>query len=152
MNRWIPLLLSLPLLAALAASTRGEGPFPDYRAVPGWPKLPGEFKLGQVSAVATDSADRVYVFHRGKRPVLVFDRDGTYLRSWGDDLVKTAHGLRIDHANNVWVTDIGNHLVMKFDAHGKLLLTLGKKGEPGEGPDHFNRPTDVAITPTGEFY
>src|SRR5437899_3223880 len=83
MKRWIPLLLSLPLLVALAESTRGEGPLPDYRAVPGWRKLPSEIKLGQVSAVATDSADRVYVFHRGQRPVLVFDRNGTFLRSWG---------------------------------------------------------------------
>src|SRR5262249_35677998 len=44
------------------------------------------------------------------------------------------------------------HLVMKFDRDGKLLLTLGEKGKPGDGPDHFNKPTDVAVTPTGEFY
>jgi DNA-binding beta-propeller fold protein YncE len=152
MKRSLPLLLSLPLLAALAASSRGEAPFPDYRVVPGWPKLPSTIKLGQVSAVATDSADCVYVFHRGKHPILVFDRDGTFLRSWGDDQVKTAHGLRIDPKGNVWVTDIGNHLVMKFDSGGKLLLTLGKKGEPGDSPDHFDRPTDVAVAPGGEFY
>jgi DNA-binding beta-propeller fold protein YncE len=125
---------------------------PDYRPVPGWPQLPDKLRLGQVSAVATDTADRVYVFHRGKQPILVFDRDGKFLRSWGDGLVKTAHGLRIDHEGNVWVTDIGNHQVLKFDREGKLLLTLGKKGQPGTTPDRFDRPTDVAVAPSGEFY
>jgi DNA-binding beta-propeller fold protein YncE len=148
----LSLLLSLPLLAALAAPARPGEPLPDYRPVPGWPKVPDDVKLGPVSAVAVDSADRVHVFHRGPRPVLVFDRDGAFLRSWGDDLLKTPHGLRIDHEDNVWVTDIGNHQVLKFDARGKLLLALGKKGEPGDGPDRFDRPTDVAVTPAGDFY
>ena len=142
---------SLMLLAAvvLLAPSADSG---KYQPVSGWPQLPAGMKLGPVSAVATDSADRVYVFHRGKRPILVFDKDGKFLRSWGDDLVKTAHGLRIDHDDNVWITDIGNHLVMKFDPDGKLLLTLGKKDQPGDGPDQFNKPTDVAVAPTGEFY
>jgi len=145
-------LLSLSLLTALTGPAWTDDRIPDYRPVPGWPKLPDDIKLGPVSAVATDTADRVYVFHRGKHPVLVFDRDGQFLRSWGDDFVKTAHGLRVDRENNVWVTDIGNHLVMKFDTEGKLLLSLGKKGQPGDKIDRFNRPTDVAIAPTGEFY
>jgi DNA-binding beta-propeller fold protein YncE len=127
-------------------------PLPDYRPVAGWPQLPAGVTLGPVSAVATDAADRVYVFHRGPRPVLVFDRDGTFLRSWGDGPLKTPHGLRIDGRGNVWVTDIGNHQVMKFNSDGKLLMTLGKKGEPGDDPNHFNRPTDVAVTPAGDFY
>src|SRR3954467_10504038 len=109
--------------------------------------LPANVKLGPVSAVATDSKDRVYVAHRGPRPVLVFDRDGTFLRSWGDEHIKTAHGLRIDPAGHVWVTDIGHHLVMKFDPDGKLLLSLGQKGQAGDQPDRFDRPTDVAFTP-----
>jgi len=149
-------LLSLLLLAALTGPAwTDDGPtgtFPDYRPVQGWPKLPDGVKLGPVSAVATDSADRVFVFHRGQHPVLVFDRDGKFLRSWGDDQIKAAHGLRIDHDNNVWITDTGYHQVFKFDAEGKLLLTLGTKGQPGVGPDSFNRPTDVAVAPTGEFY
>jgi DNA-binding beta-propeller fold protein YncE len=149
-------LLCLSLLTVLTGSARSDdtpaGKIPDYRPVPGWLKLPDDVKLGPVSAVATDSKDRVYVFHRGKRPVLVFDRDGKFLRSWGDDHLKTPHGLRIDRDDNVWVTDIGNHQVLKFDAAGKLLLTLGKKGEPGDGPEQFDRPTDVAVVPGGDFY
>ena len=105
-----------------------------------------------MSAVATDSSDRVYVFHRGKQPILVFDRDGKFLRSWGDGLLKTPHGLRIDHEDNIWVTDMDDHIVLKFDSAGKLLLSLGKRGLPGNDADHFNRPTDVAVTPAGDFY
>src|SRR5262249_53003381 len=155
MLRSRPLLL--PALCLLAALARAEDPparsgIPDYRPVAGWPRLPADLKLGSVSAVATDSADRVYVFHRGKQPILVFDRDGKLLRSWGDDLVGNAHGLRLAHDGNVWATDIGNHLVMKFDPAGKLLLTLGTKGKAGDTPELFNKPTDVAVAPTGEFY
>src|SRR4051794_25249312 len=106
MPRTLPLLLALPLLAAAAAGradNRPADPFPDYRPVPGWARLPAGVELGPVSAVATDAKDRVYVAHRGPKPVLVFDRDGTFLRSWGDDLVKIAHGLRTDPDGNVWV-------------------------------------------------
>ena len=47
--------------------------------------------------------------------------------------IKTAHGLRIDHKDNIWVTDIGNHQVLKYAPDGKLLLALGQKGQPGRG-------------------
>ena len=98
----------------LAPSADKAPAAPEYRVVAGWPVLPAHLKLGGVTAVATDSADRVYVFHRGKNPILVFDRDGKLLRSWGDGLVKTAHGLRLDDKGNVWITDIGNHRVQIF--------------------------------------
>src|SRR5262245_12605698 len=106
------LLLCLALFtgAAAVAPSNDKGPV-EYRPVAGWPELPANIKLGGVSAVATDSADRVYLFHRGKNPIVVLDKDGKYLRSWGDDAVKNSHGLRVDHENNIWITDIGNHLV-----------------------------------------
>src|SRR5687767_5127695 len=139
------------LLVALTLIAPARAALPDYRPVAGWPQLPANVKLGAVSGVATDSTDRVYIFHRGKNPIMVFDRDGKFLRSWGDEQVKMAHGLRIDRDNNVWVTDIGNHQVFKFDAEGKLLLTLGKKGDAGLSPDRFDKPTDVAVAPSGDF-
>jgi DNA-binding beta-propeller fold protein YncE len=137
--------------AVLAPADKDKG-IPRYELVADGLQLPRDLKLGPVSGVATDVAGRVYLFHRGKQPVLVFEKDGKFLRSWGDDLVKTAHGLRVDRDNNVWITDIGNHLVTKFDSQGKALLTLGTKDEPGDGPKHFNKPTDVAIAPSGEIY
>ncbi|MBT4863705.1 MAG: hypothetical protein HON53_01110, partial [Planctomycetaceae bacterium] len=91
-------------------------------------------------------------FHRGKRPILVFDREGKFIRSWGDDLIGKAHGLRIDADDNVWVTDIGHHMVFKFNSTGKLLLALGQTDKPGLGENQFDKPTDVAFGPKGEIY
>src|SRR6516164_7753926 len=144
MNINMTILLGLLASLGLRSGMNSSNGIPDYRPVKAWAKLPDGVVFGPVSSVATDSADRVYVCHRGRHPVLVFDREGRFLRSWGDDLIKTAHGLRIDHADHVWITDIGNHMVMKFNADGKLLLSLGKKGEPGSAADQFDRPTDVA--------
>ncbi len=143
------LVVAAAVFATSADTTEG---LPRYQPAAQWLQLPDNIKLGPVAAVATDSAGRVYLFHRGKQPILAFDRDGKFLRSWGDDLVKTAHGLRVDGDDNVWITDIGTHLVIKFDPKGKVLLTLGKKDQPGEAPDQFNKPTDVAVAPNGTFY
>jgi DNA-binding beta-propeller fold protein YncE len=154
------IFLASLLVIAAAVVLSGQGPgradrpdtVADYQPVADWPRLPDTIKFGQVTAVATDSADRVHVFHRGKNPIVVFDAAGKYLRSWGDDLVKNAHGLRIDRDDNVWITDLAHHQVMKFDSGGKLLLTLGKKGKPGETKDQFNKPADVGFGSAGEIY
>lgn len=114
-------------------------------------KLPDGWTLGACSAVALNRAGEIFVFHRGEHPLLVFAVDGKFLRSWGDDLIGSAHGLRIDADDNVWVTDIGNHRVFKFDPQGKLLLSLGT-GKLGDGPNEFNKPTDVAFGERGEFF
>lgn len=123
-----------------------------YRVVAGWPTVPDNRQLGPMAAVAADAGDRIYLFQRAVTPILVFDKDGKFLRSWGDGLVKTAHGLRIDRDGNVWITDIGSHLVMKFSAEGKLLLTLGQKDQAGDTADRFNKPTDVAVAADGTIY
>src|SRR4051812_49434299 len=118
-RNWSDCIACTIVVGSLAAPTAVGADPParasvDYRAVAGWPTLPDKIKLGPVSAVATDSAETVYVFHRGKEPILVFDREGKFLRSWGEGLVQMAHGLRLDRDNNVWITDIGHHQVMKF--------------------------------------
>ena len=116
--------------------------------------MPKGWYFGRVSAVATGLAGRVYVFHRGEvaDPIIVFDEKGKYLHSWGRGMFGNEHGLRIDRNNNVWVTDNGDHQVMKFTAKGKLLLTLGVKGEAGTDGKHFNRPADIAFGPNGNVY
>jgi DNA-binding beta-propeller fold protein YncE len=139
------------VLTVSSAEEPSSKSVPTYKVVAGWPDPSSPIQLGQVSAVATDASDRVFVFHRGEPPVVVFGRDGKYLRSWGEGLVKKAHGLRIDREQNVWTTDVGHHLVRKFNHEGTLLMTLGRPGMPGAGPDRFNQPTDVAVTPSGEF-
>jgi DNA-binding beta-propeller fold protein YncE len=137
--------MSCPLFAAEPDALTGR------RAVADFLKLPEGWSLGACSAVAVNSRSEIFVYHRGSHPILVFDAQGKYLRSWGDDLIGSAHGLRIDGNDDVWVTDIGNHRVFKFDAQGKLLLALGT-GKPGDARDEFNKPTDLAFGPKGEIY
>lgn len=138
-------LLTSPLFSTEPNALTGRQPVADFL------KLPEGWSLGACSAVAVNSRSEIFVYHRGPHPILVFDAEGNYLRSWGDDLIGSAHGLRIDGNDGVWVTDIGNHRVFKFDAHGKLLLALGT-GKPGDARDEFNKPTDLAFGPKGEIY
>jgi DNA-binding beta-propeller fold protein YncE len=116
--------------------------------------MPDGWKFGRVSAVTVDANNEVYVFHRGEKadPLVVFDAKGQYLRSWGRGLFGNEHGLRVDADGNIWVTDNGDHQVIKFDNKGERLLTLGVKGERGEDENHFYRPADIAFAPTGDVY
>ena len=123
-----------------------------YEPVPGFLKLPDDITLGACSAVAVNSRNELYVFHRGSQPILCFNAAGEFLRSWGDDLIGAAHGLRVDADDNVWVTDTKHHLVFKFNEAGKLLLALGTSDRPGTGREQFNKPTDVAFGPDGEVF
>ena len=124
----------------------------NFKPVPDFFKLPDTISLGACSGVAVNSKGQIYLFHRGKQPIICCDPTGKFLKSWGDDEIDTAHGLRIDSDDNIWVTDIGNHQVMKFNPSGKLLMALGKAGTAGDGDDEFNKPTDVAFGPKGEIY
>ena len=146
------MLTSLLLLSLFARPARAdESP---YKLVPDFPQLPPGLKLGAASGVATDRAGNVLVFHRGdaQKPVLVFDRSGAFLRSFGGGLFSSTHGLRVDPDGNVWATDSANHTVVKFSLDGKVLLTLGERDVPGDDAKHFNRPTDVAFAKNGDFY
>jgi DNA-binding beta-propeller fold protein YncE len=117
--------------------------------------MPAGWKFGRVSSVATNPAGtEVYVFQRGKKadPLIVFDSKGKYLRSWGKGMFGNPHGLRVDREGNVFVTDNGDHQVMKFTRDGKLLFTLGVKGKAATDNKTFNRPTDIAFAKNGDFY
>jgi DNA-binding beta-propeller fold protein YncE len=123
-----------------------------YHSVPDFPRLPAGWTLGAVSSVATDSKGDVLVFHRGEHPILVFDHDGKVLRSFGDGMFASPHGLRVDPKDNIWVTDNAAHTVTKFNHDGKVLMTLGEKNVAGEDANHFNKPTDIAFAANGDFY
>jgi DNA-binding beta-propeller fold protein YncE len=96
----------------------------------------------------------VHVLHRGNKadPVIVLDGEGKYVRSWGKGLFGNPHGLRIGRDDHVWITDTGHHLVMEFTPTGELRRTLGTKGQAGATETTFNRPTDVAFLPSGDFF
>jgi len=116
--------------------------------------MPEGWKFGRVSAVDVDSSGNVYVFQRGPKadPIVVFSPAGKYLRSWGKGVFANPHGIRIDSQNHVWVTDTNLHMVMEFTNEGQLLRSLGTKGKAGTTPETFNRPTDVAFLPNGDFF
>ncbi|MBI2481639.1 MAG: hypothetical protein HYV60_24235, partial [Planctomycetia bacterium] len=140
-------------LAAMISPQRTTADEPlDFRADATFAQLPDSITLGACSGVAINSEGNIYLFHRGKQPILCLDATGKFLRSWGDDVIGSAHALRIDGDDNVWVTDIGNHQVLKFSPTGKLLLSLGKAGTAGDGVDEFNKPTDIAFGSNGELY
>lgn len=124
----------------------------DYHLAPDFPLESSKFILGAASAVASDSKGDILVFHRGEHPILRFDRKGTLLRSFGDGLFNSAHGLRIDADDNIWVTDNANHTVIKFNRDGDILLTLGKRNVAGQDASHFNKPADVAFASNGDFF
>jgi DNA-binding beta-propeller fold protein YncE len=139
----------VPVVAALKS-----GPPMPYKVVENWAKLPEGWTLGPCSTVTLDRQEHVWIFSRGAHPVTEFDRDGKLLRSWGEGTVKQAHGIRIDPQGNVWGVDVAGHVVRKYTPDGKLLMVVGQEGKPGDNDSHdaFNRPTNVAFAPNGDFY
>ncbi len=124
-----------------------------YEVVHGWPVFPDGYTLGEAAGVEVDSHNHVWVFHRGKHPVLCIDaKSGKILQSWGDGLFESPHGLTVDSEDNIWVTDNKSHLVSKFSHEGKPMMTLGSKGVAGQDGNHFMGPTDVAVSPNGDIY
>jgi peptidylamidoglycolate lyase len=137
-----------------------------YSVVHGWPILPDGMVLGQVSGIAVDSHNHVFVFHRAEsswatdktRPIaspaiLCFDGpSGKLLSSWGENRFIEPHGLRVDSHDNVWVTDRALQQVLEFNHEGKLLLTIGTERVAGTGATHFDKPTDIAFASDGSIY
>jgi sugar lactone lactonase YvrE len=139
-----------------------------YEIVEGWGKLPYGLRLGaDIPGVTTDSQDRVYVFNRSEHPVVVYESDGRFLGTWGENAFSgRPHGITITADGIVWCTDDWDHTVRKFTLGGKLLQTMGTPNKPSDtgyvmdsnstanikaaGP--FNRPTKVAVAPNGELY
>jgi DNA-binding beta-propeller fold protein YncE len=125
-----------------------------YRQVDDWAKLPDGWSFRDVAAVAVDHKDRVYVFNRGEHPMIVFDRDGNFLRSWGEGVFSRAHGLHIGPDETLYCTDDGDHSVRKCTLEGEVLLTIGVPGTPAPfmSGTPFHRCTHTALSPRGDIY
>jgi len=105
------------------------------------------------SGVACDSHDRVYIHRRTHVPaILVFDREGTFIRSFGEDLFANPHGIWISPDDILYCTDTVHHTVTKLSLDGEVLMTLGAKGKPGKPGDPFNRPTRAVESPSGDIF
>ena len=146
------LLVTLAGLLVLGLSAPTNPSQMQLQHVANWPDLPEGWNFGQISGVDVDSQNQVYVFHRGPHPIMCFEADGKFVRSWGDGIIKTSHGLAVDADDNVWVTDMGAQVVIKFSPKGRVLMVLGQKDAPGETETQFNRPTHVAFGSGGEIY
>ena len=98
-------------------------------------------------------------------PILKFNPEGRLLDSWGEGRFAFPHGFHIDPSGNLWATDANGsdtvlgmsaggrgHQVFQFSPTGALLLTLGKAGVAGNGTDTFDRPTDVAVSSSGDVF
>ena len=125
-----------------------------YRVVENWAKLPEGWNLTDVASVAVDSKERIYVFNRGAHPMVVLDREGNFIKSWGEGLFSRAHGLHIDSEDNLYCTDDGDHTVRKCSPDGKVLLTIGipNRPRPFMSGEPFHRCTHTALSPNGEIY
>jgi len=103
-------------------------------------------------------------------PILEFNASGKLLKSFGVGLFAYNHGFTIDNDGNLWATDVNDQEtilgmsarnaagvimgqeVLKLSPEGKVLMTLGKEGVAGTGPDGFDRPTGVAVAPSGDIF
>jgi DNA-binding beta-propeller fold protein YncE len=129
----------------------------DYVAVPNPVTPPPGVTMGASASVAFTPSGHILVLTRGAEAFFEFDANGGFLRSFGGSMFTRAHGVRIDRAGNIWATDVGAHTVVKLDPDGRVLLTLGDKGQAGEwseasGTRRLNQPTDVAIAENGDVF
>jgi DNA-binding beta-propeller fold protein YncE len=145
------LLLAASFAVVAGAGTVSQGSKLAYKLALDPLKLPAGLALGEVTGLGVDSMDNLFVLRHERPFVLVFDKTGKHLRSWNGDF-KTPHGLRIDAKDHVWIADVGNHLVRKFAADGKLLLTLGTKNRPGVTQRRFDQPADAIAGADGAVY
>ncbi len=147
---------------------------PQFRVDPFWAReLPNNWMLGQVSGVAVDDRDHVWIVHRPRTldarqrgeegmccvpapPVIELDPDGNVLRSWGGpgdgyDWPENEHGIHVDPEGNVWIggNGPGDAHVLKFTGDGEFLLQIGRAGQGGGSNDTENlgRPASIEVDP-----
>ena len=134
------------------ATTVGSGKY-TYEVHNDWAQVPPGWEM-PAAAVTVDSQDRVYAFNRAQdHPVVVFDREGNYLSSWGKGLIAFAHSILADQEDNIWLVDRNHGQVLKFTPEGKLLMTIGTadhRSDTGVDPTDFSSDAYTSVTHGGE--
>ena len=136
----------------------GSGAY-TYEEIADWAQLPNGWHFIDAVDVVVDSQNRVYVFNRGSHPIVVLERDGSFVTSWGGGLFTRPHGLTLtsdqEHGEVLYCVDDDGHWIGKFSLDGELLTSIGTRdqGTPRRSGRPFNRPTKVAVEPeTTELY
>lgn len=173
------IILSLFFLAGPLLAQEANVPEIAYRSVPDFLKLPADIYLGEAAGVAVNSKGHIFVFSRGNSggpaygaraaQLLEFDPTGIFLREIGHNLYawSFAHTVKVDKDDNIWVTDKGSDMVIKFNPEGRVVMVFGRKQEAsddGTAPlkrvnpplppvdGMFRQVTDVAWDPAGNAY
>ena len=176
------LAMTLAILAVPAVRARAQASYAPpndlpnpYKTISSWGQLPDGRKWGSTSGVSVGPDGNIWTYERcggnscagsNVPPILEFDPSGKLLKNFGAGMFVLPHGIFADKDGNVWVTDgVGGmatpddagkhgkgHQVFKFSPDGKVLMTLGKAGTPGDGPDTFNRPSAVIVAPNGDIF
>jgi sugar lactone lactonase YvrE len=156
------------LMLAIAAIAFGQSNnFPNpYQPVDNFFKLPDGRPMGAAPGIDVDRNGNIWAADRcganacdgtTVAPILQFDPSGKLIKSFGAGMFVSPHGLYIDADGDIWVTDGQGkdgkgQQVFKFTPDGKVLMTLGKAGVAGEGPDTFNQPSDVVVAANGDIF
>jgi hypothetical protein len=134
-----------------------------YQQVPNWGLSAGGV-WGVITAVGVDAKDNVFAFKRAdpgqkedgpvNSKIMMFDPQGKLLRSWGDNFVSYAHGLRVSPDGFVWITDKRGEQVFKFTPEGEMLMSLGQKGVVGDNNSEtaLNGPADMVVSKNGNIF
>ena len=178
--------ITISLPASFAVTLTAQQPStlraPAFHVDPAWPTIPNDWVLGEVTSIAVDSRDHIWVLHRPRSipadrranaapPVLEFDTGGTLARSWGGpadgyDWPEREHGIHVDSKQFVWITGnggwpkpsaagSGDDMILKFTTSGKLVLQIGHRGQSTGNADTANvhQPADVFVQArTNELY
>ena len=160
-----------PALAAKqgrAVGTQGRRSLPTFEVDRGWPKVPAQWKLGDVSSFAVDGQDHVWALHRPRtllKPedvpkrapaVMVFDTAGNYIKAWGGEGAgyewpQREHGIHIDNKGLVWITGnncptngianlkhVADDQILKFTQDGKFVMQIGHSNQSKGNADTQN--------------
>lgn len=164
---WLPLLAQTPNVPAPEARAQLEAQTVKLRAlVQQAPRLKlertdlkpvpigSDWEIGMVSWIAADRNGLVYLLQRGDKadPVIVMNRAGKVLRSWGKGMYTMPHAIRVDPQGNVWTTDAASSIVYKFSHEGKKLMQIEVGGQPTPCRNNFCSTTDIAFAKSGHLF
>ena len=112
------------------------------------------WEMGMVSWVTSDKNGLIYLLQRGDKadPVIVLNKEGKVVRSWGKGMYTMPHAIRVDPQGNVWTTDAASSMVYKFSPDGKKLMEINVGGQPTPCRNNFCSTTDIAFAPNGHLY